>query len=138
MNRLDSYGKYPSEMKEYLEIYGWHFSKKMYLWACSLLRKENPSTKKLELSEIWSKDQIDELLKKNNIKIFNKFGYDIYYLVNWSKSMFMKTSIDDEIHLLKLVKDIIENVNSYDEIAFTYFYADCISKGIPIIWEDML
>jgi hypothetical protein len=137
-NRLDSYSKYPSGMREYLEAYGWHFSKNMYEFACTLFKKENPVTKKAEMMESWTKEQIDDMFKKHNIKLTNKFGYDCYYKVNWAKSMFMKTSIDDEIHLIKLVKDCLDNINSFEEAPFTHFYADCIGKGIPIIWEDML
>lgn len=136
--RLDIYGKYPSGMAEYLEAYGWHFSKNMYNWACTLFKKDNPVTKKPEPMEVWSKDQIDEMFKKHNIKINANLGYDRYYKVNWAKAMFMKTSVDDEIHLIKLVKDCLDNINSYEEAPFTHFYADCISKGIPIMWEDML
>lgn len=138
MSRLDSYSKYPSGMKEYLEAYGWHFSKNMCNWACSLLKKENPVTKKSEPSDILTKDQIEEMIKKHGIKFNTKLGYDCYYVANWAKATFMKTAVDDDMHLIKLVKEYIENVNSYEEAPFTRFYADCIGKGIPIMWEDML
>ena len=34
--RLDTYDKMPLAMKNYLSLYGWHFSKKMCEWACLL------------------------------------------------------------------------------------------------------
>lgn len=134
--RLDSYGKFPSGMEDYLETYGWHFSKKMYDWAVSMLKKINQTTGKPELVDFYNKDQIDELLKKNSITLKNKIGYDYYYITNYIKAKYHKTSVDDEVHLAKMVRDYIDG--DYQEAPFTRFYADCIGQGIPIIWEDML
>lgn len=122
--RLDSYGKFPSGMEEYLEIYGWHFSKNMYLWASSMFEGEK-----------FTKEQVDELFKKHNVKVDKAMGYDMYHVANVVKNKFYKSSIDDEIHLIKFIKDYLK---CYDEIAFTHFYANCIANGIPIMWEDML
>lgn len=33
--RLDTYDRIPPAMADYLSQYGWHFSKKMCLWAVS-------------------------------------------------------------------------------------------------------
>lgn len=119
--RLDNRSKFPSGMEEYLEMYEWHFNKKMYKWAMSMLDGEK-----------HTKEQIDELFKKHNIKLENNFGYDCYYVVNLIKNKF-KTSIEDDIHLVKFVKEYLKCFDT-----FTQFYAHCIAKGIPIIWEDMI
>lgn len=125
-------------MEEYLSMYGWHFSKKMYIWAISQLKKINATTNKQEALDFYTKEQINELFKKHNIVLKNPVAYDYCYIVNQAKAIHFKTSIDDEIHLLKYVKYCLDNVNSYDEMPFTRFYADCIAKGIPIMWEDMI
>lgn len=133
--RLDSYGTYPSGMQEYLSLYGWHFSKKMYTWAVSLLKKINPNTGQEQPLDICKKEQADELAKKYNINS-SKFGYDYYYVINEKKAVYWKDSITDEQCFAKCVKSYLDS--GYSEMPFTRFYADCIAKGIPIIWEDMI
>lgn len=118
-------------MEEYLETYGWHFSKNMYTWAMQVLKKSVIDTKPIEF---LPKEKIDELLKKVHIK--NISAYDVYYLVHYCKAIHGKSAIEDEVHLLKYLKDILDG--NYEEQVFTHFYADCIARGIPIIWEDML
>lgn len=61
--RLDTYDRIPPAMADYLSQYGWHFSKKMCLWAVSRMKMENKSTGKEEKLEPISKEQVEELLK---------------------------------------------------------------------------
>lgn len=42
-------------MKEYLDTYGWHFSKKMCEWAVSMMKRKNPQTGKEEPIEYMDK-----------------------------------------------------------------------------------
>ena len=135
--RLDSYGAYPSGMQEYLSMYGWHFSKRMYEWSISMLKRFNPATGRTEPLELHTKEQIDELIKKHNVTI-PKIGYDYCYVVNEAKAIHWKIAIEDDVHLARYLRHQIDNVNTYEEAPFTRFYADCIAKGIPIMWEDML
>lgn len=136
--RLDNRDKFPSGMEEYLSTYGWHFSKKMCEWAVSKMEKINPATKQKENVEIWSKEKIEEMLKKNNITLHDAEGYDCVYIANMALHDYMKSSITDEIHLILYLKDFFNDPDGYSEKAFTHFYADCIGMGRPIMWEDMM
>ena len=131
--RLDSRDKLPSGMEEYLSAYGWHFSKKMCDWATSGMYKDDKSEIK-----ILSKDFVDELLKKHNIKLENKFGYDYVFAANMCIADYMGSSIEDEKHLALFVKDYVDDPDGYPELPFTRFYADCIGSGHPINWEDVI
>ena len=135
--RLDMYSKMPSGMKEYLEAYGWHFSKKMCEWAVSRMKCKDDAGKQKKL-EPMKKDEVEELLKKYGVKLENDKGYDCVYVANMAKSDYMKSSIADDAHLALFVKDYIDDVDAYDGMPFTRFYADCIGSGKPIMWEDML
>lgn len=134
-NRLDSRGVYPQDMETYLEFYGWHFSKKMCDWAVSKMYKEVNGKK--EYIKPYSKEDLEDFLTKQNIKI-NAKGYDHVYLANMAKADFLGSSIQDEIHLAKYVKDVVDDSDAYEGMPFTRFYADCLAKGEPIIWSDML
>ena len=60
------------------------------------------------------------------------------YSANMAKSDFMKSAIADEAHLALFVKDYIDDLDGYEGMPFTRFYADCIGKGMPIDWEMIL
>lgn len=136
MNRLDSRDTLPSGMEEYLSIYGWHFSKRMCEWACSKMKKEISG--KLTKIQAYTKENVDDLLKRNNITLDKDCGYDVVYVANMCKADFLGNSVIDEPHLARYIKDVIDDPDAYDGIVFTRFYADCIGSGRPIIWEDML
>ncbi len=137
MARLDIRDKYPSGMEEYLSHNGWHFNKKMCEWAVSRMYKTNAIGKK-EYIAPYTKDQVDELLTKNAIKLENIDGYDYVYVANMAKADFLGSSVIDEIRLAKFVKDYIDDKDGYEGLPFTRFYADCIGSGVPISWEDMI
>ena len=124
-------------MEDYLELNGWHFNKKMCEWAVSKMYREDINGKKQAIIP-YTKDQLDQLLKKYNIILTNDIGYDAVYIINMAKSDFFGSSIIDESKLVKYVKDYLDDADGYQDIAFTRFYADCIGKGLIINWEDML
>ena len=135
--RLDYKTIFPSGMEDYLELNGWHFNKKMCEWAVSKMYREDINGKKQAIIP-YTKDQLDQLLKKYNIILTNDIGYDAVYIINMAKSEFFGSSIIDESKLVKYVKDYLDDADGYQDIAFTRFYADCIGKGLIINWEDML
>jgi hypothetical protein len=137
--RLDARDRFPSGMEDYLSAYGWHFNKKMAEWAVSNMRKKaDANSDKLVKMQMTTKEQLDELMKKHNIIIEDINGYDAMYLYNMIKADYFGSSIVDEQHALLHIKDIIEDPDGYESKAFSHFYVDCISMGIPIIWEDMI
>lgn len=136
--RLDSYDTYPSGMKNYLSIYGWHFSKKMCEWAVSRMYKDEKETKTEQHNSDYTRDKVDLLLKRYNLKLENNKGYDDVYVANMCKFDFLGSSIDNEMKLAQFIKDYIDDADAYEGMPFTRFYADCIGSGTPIIWEDMI
>lgn len=86
----------------------------------------------------FTKDVIDELLKKYNITLNNKYGYDYVFVANMCKADYYGSSIEDEKHLVTFIKDYVDDEDGYPELPFTRFYADCIGSGKPIDWEDMI
>ena len=136
--RLDANYKFPSGMQEYLDTYGWHFSKKMCEWAVSKMKRKNPQTQKEEPLDYMDKDETEEFLKKYNVVLDNVKGYDHVYILAMVRSDFFKSAITDEQHLALYVKDFFGDTDGYPTMAFTRFYADCIGSGTPIQFDDML
>ena len=128
----------PPEMKAYLRNYGYSFSKKACEFAVSHMRRENKSTGKMEKIEPYSKTKAEELLEKNGVKLENNMGYNFVYVLNMSMADYWKQSIEDEAHLTKHVKAIIDDVDENPENLFRMWIAKMDGNGIPIPWEDIL
>lgn len=89
--------------------------------------------KRKEFINPYTKETVENLLKANNIKLDNEVGYDAVYVANMAKADFYGSSISDDMHLAKFIKDYLDDPDGYEGIVFTRFYADCIGSGTPII-----
>lgn len=136
--RLDTYDRLPKEVADYLSMYGWHFSKKMCEWAVSKMTTKDPSTGKAKKLEPMTKDEVKGLLGRFGLKIEHDEGYDCVYVANMAKSDYYKSAITDEMHLALFIKDYMDDEDGYEGLPFTRFYADCIGKGTPINWEEVM
>ena len=131
MNRrsLDIYDDRPSSMKRYLKYYGQHFNKKLCNFAVSKMNHgKTPITK----------EKVEEILMRNQVSLENNELYDHVYVYNMGNNDFLGSSIPDEKHLALYVKDVIDDKDGYDGIVFNRWYADTVTLGIPIEWDEML
>ena len=126
---LNLYDDRPSSMRRYLRYYGQHFNKKLCDFAVSKMKHGKSPI---------SKDKVEEILKKYNIQLSNNELYDHVYVFNMGNNDFFGSSIIDERHLAMYVKDVIDDADGYDGIVFNRWYADMVSTGVPIEWEEML
>lgn len=130
---MDYYDILPAGMDAYLSNYGWHFSKPLCEWAVSKMRDRNGNKVQMR-----TKEQVDTILKANGVEIENDKGYDKVFVMHMAISDYMGSSISDDAHLARYVKDYLDDKDGYDGIALTRFLADCGAKGIPIDWEDVI
>ena len=133
MTRLDYYDILPAGMDAYLSNYGWHFSKPMCEWAVSKMRDRNGDPVKMK-----TKEEVDAILKRNNIEIENDYGYDKVFVMHMGLADYFANSIVDEAHLARYVQDVLDDKDGYEGVALTRFLADCNAKGLPIIWQDVI
>ena len=126
---LDTYDDRPSSMKRYLKYYGQHFNKKLCQFAVS---KMNHGKQPIP------KDKVDEILNKHGVTLEHNELYDHVYVYNMGNNDFLGSSIQDEKHLALYVKDVIDDEDGYDGIVFNRWYADTVTYGIPIEWDEML
>lgn len=135
---LDLYDDMPRDMRKYLSNNGWHFNKKACDFAVSLMKKENQSTKKKEKIEPYTKEQVDEMLKKYNVVLENNVGYDYVFVANMCKADYLKSSIADEHHLALYVKDTIDDIDAGDGVTMRRWYATMVANGEMVDWEEIL
>lgn len=135
---LDEYDELPIAMINYLRHNGRHFNKKLCEFAVNGMKvRTSPKGGGGKLVPI-TKEQLDNLLKSYDIKLEENQLYDYVYVANMCKADFLGSSITDEHHLCKYVKDVIDDIDAYDGIVFNRWYADMCRSGVPISWDDML
>lgn len=130
---LDSYDMLPPEMRAYLRHYGRHFNRKMYEFAVEGMYKENR-----ERFEPLENERYEKILKNNGIKLDNDVMCDGMFVMSMAMSDFLGSSLENEQQLARFVKDYIDDPDQVDGFVFNRFYADCVLKGMPIDWEEML
>ena len=126
---LDYYDDRPTSMKRYLKYYGQHFNKKLCDFAVSKMNHGKTPV---------SKESVESILNKYNIQLDNNELYDFVYVYNMGNNDFLGSSIPDEKHLALYVKDVIDDEDGYDGIVFNRWYADSVTCGIPVDWEEMI
>lgn len=130
---LDTYDIVPEAQRAYLMNYGKHFNEKMYKFAVSKMRDRNGN----RLSPL-KKEEFEAKIKEHGIELENNTMYDGTFVWMMAVSDFMGSSIEDESHIAFYVKDLIDDTDQADGFVFARFYSDCINKGEPIDWEEML
>ena len=135
---LSSFNYIPQEMRAYLRNYGYSFSKRACEYAVNQMKRKTNATGKLENIEPYSKDKAEELLSKNGVTLENNVGYNFVYVMNMILADPWKSSVEDELHLCKAVKDEIDDVDGVPESVFRCWITKQEDKGIPIPWEDMI
>lgn len=133
MERLDYYDILPKGMDAYLSHYGWHFSKAMCEWAVGNMKDRNK--RKVTMRP---KEEVENILKAYGVELENDKGYDKVFVFHMGLSDYIGSSMPDESYVAKYVKDVLDDKDGYEGIAFTRFLADCNGKGVPVLWEDMI
>lgn len=127
----------PEDMKTYLSYYGMNFSKKLYEFAVSNMRRESADGK-IEKVKPMTIDELKSLLSKHKIEIENNDLYNALYLAAMVKADYWGSSIEDEEHLAKYIEDTLCDVDAAEGQVLARYLADCSIGGCIIYWEDMI
>lgn len=135
---LDIYDDMPEAMRRYISQNGWHFNKKACDYAVSRMRRKNPSSGQIEPLDVWSKEQVEELLTRYGVALNNDIMYDKVFVAHMCRADYYKSSIADEAHIALYVKDVLDDVDGSDELPFRYWLQRCVALGEPVEFEDLL
>lgn len=138
MKSLDTYDILPEEMRAYLSQYGFHFSKKAFEMAVKIMKRKNPSTGQMERITPVTKEKVEEILTAHNIKLENDILYDAAYVYNMNKTDCWGSSIEDDLHLARSVKDVLDDPDGSDELPFRFWLQKMVALGKPVDWEEMI
>ena len=129
---LDSYDIMPTNMRKYLQNYGWHFNKALYEYAVSLMRKDNSKVEPI------AKEFVDKILRQYNISLDNNVGYDYMFVANMCKADYYGSSIEDEKHFALYIKDTIDDEDAADGTTMRRWYATMVANGVMVDWEEFV
>jgi hypothetical protein len=97
-------------------------------------------TKKINGKEVpitpFSKKEVDLMLENYGIVLEHNELRDYVYVANMCKADFLGHSIEDNLHVARYIKDVIDDDDAYDGIVFNRWLADMARKGEPIDWDD--
>ena len=124
---MDVYSDYPRDMRTYLDNYGWHFNNKALAYAVERMHRTNSSTGKAETHEPMTKEAVKDLLKRYDIDL--KVSNDVVYVANYGMAKLYTSSIADESHLAKYIKDVVADPDCPGGKVFARWYADMRSMG---------
>lgn len=132
---MDYYDILPKGMDAYLSSHGHHISKPMLEWAVGMMKDRKGNRVALP-----DKKQFDQILVSYGVKIERSEGfYDPLYVWCMAKADYFGSSLADDMHMARFVKDFIDDPdNDSGTKAFDHFYIDCVANGIDIPWEDLI
>lgn len=133
----DNYTILPSGMRDYIDTYGFHFSKKACEYAVEGMKKLDPNTGKKKSIDMLPKEQVDEILKRYDMKPENSKGYDAVYLFHVAKADYPKLCPDEQKQAT-YVKETLDDVDASEETTFRVWLAKMVGNGEPIMWEDIM
>lgn len=139
-NRLprDRYRRYPEEMENYLRHYDFNFSKRACEYAVQMMYKRATNGTQPEKLKPWTKEQVEELLQKHNVKLERNSHYNHVYVLNDARARLYKSSIAEEKQLALHVKDVIDAVDDAPGNIFRRWLVSMEGNGLPVDWEAML
>ncbi len=130
---------YPPALMEYIIANGWHFGKKASDFAASLMRKRKDGSKdETEPIKPYTKEEVDEILKKYNIVLENNQLYDYVYIANKAKADYMGGSIEDEKHLALHIKEEIDDVDRKEGVIMKMWHTMVRGNGVSVPWYDLI
>lgn len=118
---------------EYFDMYGGHFSKKLYEYAVSTMTDRNGKR-----VTPMSKEQVAEWLRANGVSLRNDKGHDAAYVRAMLYADCWGSSYTSEQQLALGVMDFLDDPDGTKTKAFDHYVVDCRSKGEPIFWDEML
>ena len=127
----------PRAMRRYLNYYGWHFNKAAYEFAASMMWRRSADGKKDKVKPL-TKEEVDDILKTNNIIIENNNNWDYMYWAMQCKADLMPEAIEDEKHMALYIKMMTDDADVPDDVTMRVWYAKMVAAGNGIPFEEFL
>lgn len=112
---------------------GWHFNEKACEYAVHYLKgKDNKPIKP------YTKQEVDDMLKRQNVTLEKNKGWDYVYVANMAKSDMSGSPLADEKSIATYVKIVIDDADAADGEIMGCWYVKMIFRHIPVEWGAYL
>lgn len=128
----------PEDLEQYMSFYGLHFNRKLCDTAVGMMRKKDKATGKMVRITPMTLNELKPILDENGVELEESCVYDALYLANMVRADYWGSSIEDEEHMAKYIKNVLCDPDGYEGIVFCRFLGDCNAKGTVIHWDLML
>ena len=123
----------PSAKEMYIAEMGWHFNERACQYAVQYLKDRNNKPIKP-----YSKEDVDELLKKQNVTLEKNKGWDYVYVANMAKSDMDGSPLADDKSIANYIKIVIDDADAADGEIMGCWYVKMIFRHIPVDWAMFL
>ena len=86
----------------------------------------------------YSKEDVDNLLKKHGIELKDKGEYDYVYVAQSIKADYWGGSITDEAKMALHIKEVVEDADAPDGLIFKEWCLRQDMLGNPVDWMEFL
>lgn len=117
----------------YIAENGWHFNQAACEYAVQYLKGRDKKPIKP-----YSKEEVDELLKKNGVVLENNKGFDYVYVANMAKSDMDGSPLSDDRSIASYVKIVIDDVDAAEGEVMGCWYTKMIFRRNPVDWMTFL
>jgi hypothetical protein len=121
----------------YEDMYHGLFSRKLAEWAVSCMEIKDTATKQMKRITPQTIDEVQSILKENDVELPNEFIYTAYYLFNMAKADYPKTLPTDK-QRASFVEETICDPDGMPENVLACFVAKMCNADVPIFWERYL
>ena len=129
---LDAYDDIPIGMKRYFRNYGWNVNAKLYEYAQKALRDRRGSR-----IPPMDQQQFDDFMARNGVTLENDMLCNGRIVLDIARARFSQSSLEDEQHLARYVKDVIDDPDAAEGETFDTICMEMTRRGIPIDWDEM-
>lgn len=113
------------------------FSKRLAEWAIGNMKIEDPATKETKKLRPRTIEDMQEVMKANNVKMPEEFVYTAWYLFNMAVADYPKTCKTDADRAM-FVDETLNDPDGMPENVLSCFEVKMCNAGIPIYWERYL
>lgn len=128
----------PVAQQVYIIRTGYHFDKALYMYAASLMRKMNKQTQREEKVPIFTKEEVDAILKRYGVEVENKGNYDYVYVAQMCRADYLGGSVPDEQRLALYVREKCDDIDAPDGLILREWIMKMATMGESIDWHQFV
>ena len=78
------------------------------------------------------------MLEEFGVEVKGATEYDTVFVANMGLADYLGSSVPDMEHLARYIRDVIDDPDGYEGIAFGRWFSDMCNKRVEVPWEDLI